>query len=254
MSNNSTPFGQTPIDLSSTSGGVSRGSASLGQARVAIEAIKHHIISHNLQRGDPLPTETQMCNDLNVSRSSVREAVRTLSALDIVEVRHGRGMFVGSVSMRPMVELLAFRGLLNPGDDWRALKDIVQVRQALDLALAQPVIDAWQDKPSVLMEQILLEMEQLSQAGQLFPQQDRTFHNALLAPLNNHLFQQLTDAFWEVHMITSPSLGVPTPEDIHVTAQAHRFMYEAAVAGDADAYCEAVVTHYQPLLGVLDSK
>ena len=49
-------------------------------------------------------------------------------------------------------------------------------------------------------------------------------------------------------------LGVPTPEDIHVTAQAHRFMYEAAVAGDADAYCEAVVTHYQPLLGVLDSK
>ena len=88
------------------------------------------------------------------SRSSVREAVRTLSALDIVEVRHGRGMFVGSVSMRPMVELLAFRGLLNPGDDWRALKDIVQVRQALDLALAQPVIDAWQDKPSALMEQI----------------------------------------------------------------------------------------------------
>ncbi|MFV4709587.1 FadR/GntR family transcriptional regulator, partial [Mycobacterium tuberculosis] len=103
-------------------------------------------------RGDPLPTETQMCSDLNVSRSSVREAVRTLSALDIVEVRHGRGMFVGSVSMRPMVELLAFRGLLNPGDDWRALKDIVQVRQALDLALAQPVIDAWQDKPSALME------------------------------------------------------------------------------------------------------
>ena len=50
MSNNSTPFGQTPIDLSSTSGGVSRGSASLGQARVAIEAIKHHIISHNVQR------------------------------------------------------------------------------------------------------------------------------------------------------------------------------------------------------------
>ena len=43
------------------------------------------------------------------------------------------------------------------------------MRQALDLALAQPVIDAWQDKPSALMEQILLEMEQLSQAGQLSP-------------------------------------------------------------------------------------
>lgn len=87
------------------------------QASTAINAIKDYILQSHLHPGDPLPTESQLCTDLGMSRSSVREAVRTLVALDIVEVRHGHGMFVGQISMRPMVESLVFRGLLKPGDD-----------------------------------------------------------------------------------------------------------------------------------------
>ena len=57
------------------------------QASTAINAIKDYILQAHLQPGDPLPTESQLCTDLGMSRSSVREAVRTLVALDIVEVR-----------------------------------------------------------------------------------------------------------------------------------------------------------------------
>ena len=82
------------------------------QAEATMAEIKNYILRSGLQMGDALPTESQLCTDLGVSRSSVREAVRTLVALDIVEVRHGHGMFVGQVSMRPMVEALIFKGLL----------------------------------------------------------------------------------------------------------------------------------------------
>ena len=84
------------------------------QSSTAMAEIKNYILTKGLHPGDALPTESQLCTDLGVSRSSVREAVRTLVALDIVEVRHGHGMFVGQVSMRPMVESLIFKGLLNP--------------------------------------------------------------------------------------------------------------------------------------------
>ena len=57
------------------------------QAETTMTAIKDFILRTGLQTGDALPTESQLCTDLGVSRSSVREAVRTLVALDIVEVR-----------------------------------------------------------------------------------------------------------------------------------------------------------------------
>ena len=56
-----------------------------------MDAIKSYILRHGLRPGDRLPTESALCADLGVSRSSVREALRKLQALDIVTVRVGSG-------------------------------------------------------------------------------------------------------------------------------------------------------------------
>lgn len=221
------------------------------QAEATIAEIKNYILVRDLQPGDALPTESQLCADLGVSRSSVREAVRTLVALDIVEVRHGHGMFVGKVSMRPMVESLVFRGLLNPGDDHRALRDIVEVRITLDNALAEPVTQAWKNRQDTELDQIVAQMDARAQKGELFTDQDRRFHIRMLQPLDNHLFLHLTEAFWAVHTLTVPLLGAPGPEDMLTTARAHRAMLQAARSGNAQAYRQATTRHYAPLLAAL---
>ena len=221
------------------------------QAETAITAIKNFILQSGLQVGDALPTESQLCTDLGVSRSSVREAVRTLVALDIVEVRHGHGMFVGKISMRPMVESLLFRGLLNPGDDHRGLRDIVEVRITLDNALAESVTQAWKNRQDTELDAFVNELEELAARGEPFTDADRSFHMRLLEPLENHLFLHLTEAFWAVHTLTAPLLGAPKPEDMISAAQAHRAMLQAARAGDVQAYRAATTQHYAPLLAAL---
>lgn len=221
------------------------------QSKTAITAIKAHILHQNLEPGDPLPTESEMCESMGVSRTSLREAVRTLVALDIVEVRHGHGTFVGNVSMQPMVESLVFRGLLNPGDDLATLREIVEVRQALEYAFSRRVVEAWHGKTSAELERVVIEMEALADQGQVFPQEDRLFHSCLLAPLQNKLFRQLTEAFWDIHQSIAPRLSVLTPEDISLTARGHRAMLDAAIAGDVTAYRLAVEQHYQPLLRIV---
>ncbi|TFH52058.1 FadR family transcriptional regulator [Actinomyces viscosus] len=221
------------------------------QAETTMNAIKDFILRTGLQVGDALPTESQLCTDLGVSRSSVREAVRTLVALDIVEVRHGHGMFVGKVSMRPMVESLVFKGLLNPGDDHRGLRDIVEVRITLDNALADPVTQAWKNRDDPELDAIADEIEELASKRELFTEQDRRFHMRLLEPLDNHLFLHLTEAFWAVHTLTVPLLDGPRPEDMISSAKAHRAMLQAARAGDVQAYRQAITQHYAPLLAAL---
>ena len=221
------------------------------QSSTAIAEIKNYILTKGLHPGDALPTESQLCTDLGVSRSSVREAVRTLVALDIVEVRHGHGMFVGQVSMRPMVESLIFKGLLNPGDDHRGLRDIVEVRITLDNALAEPVTHAWHNRHDPELNTLVDNIEHLASQGKLFTDQDRCFHTRLLQPLDNHLYLHLTEAFWAIHTLTVPLLDGPRPEDMVATARAHQDMLQAARAGDAQAYRQAVTQHYAPLLAAL---
>ena len=58
---------------------------------VTMDAIKSYILRERLQPGDLLPTEIELCEAVGASRSSVREAVRKLEGLNIVNVEHGRG-------------------------------------------------------------------------------------------------------------------------------------------------------------------
>lgn len=221
--------------------------------RQTIQAVKEHILRERLKPGDPMPTEVQLIDSLGVSRSNLREAIRTLVTLDIIEVRHGTGMFVGQMSLRPLVEGLAFKGVVLPGEDFETLRQIVEVRMGLDHSLAPGIVARMKGQPTPRLEGLCEEMVAKNDAGQSFGAEDRSFHLLLAEVLSNDLYAQLVAAFWDVHTLIGPRLGVPTPQDLNETVQAHHDMIDAAVAGDLDAYHVAVDQHYAPLLRVLDS-
>lgn len=216
------------------------------------DQIRELILSRGLRPGDALPTESVLCETLGVSRSSVREAVRTLATLDIVEVRHGHGTFVGQMSLDPMVQALVFRGVLSPGDNLRALREVVEVRMALDLAVAEKVVAAAAGEAHPELRALVDEMLTHADHGETFLDADRHFHTMLLESIDNQLAGQLVGAFWDIHTAVLPRLGLALPEDLRQTSKAHGDMLAAAEAGDVEAYREAVVKHYEPLQRALD--
>ncbi|RMB58799.1 FadR/GntR family transcriptional regulator [Tessaracoccus antarcticus] len=228
-----------------------RASGSL--ANEAAREIKRFILSQGLRTGDPLPSESELCDQLGVSRSSVREAIRTLQTLDIVEVQHGRGTFVGSMSLQPLVETLAFRSIISPGDDFRALREVVDVRMSLDLNFAQRIVGHFAGTRNEGLHALVDEMVQAAKRGESFAAADRQFHTQLLRETGREMVSQLVAAFWDVHTAVLPQLSIPTPDDIELTARAHGDVLDAAEAGDVEAYCIAVKEHYAPLLRVLDA-
>lgn len=236
--------------VSSAEAGVAFPSAP--RAETTTQQIKNYILLNRLHPGDMLPTETEICVALGVSRSSVREAMRRLAALDIVEVRHGHGTFVGRLSLAPLVEGLVFRGVLSPGDDLAALREVVDVRVALDTAMAESLATSLAGTSNPDLDTLVEEMEQKSAQGQPFLEADREFHSALASRLGNRLIQQLVTAFWEVHTAVYPQLGLAPARELDETARAHRSILRAAEAGDATGLREAITAHYAPLRRALD--
>src|SRR5262245_44382404 len=100
------------------------------------EEIKAYILEHGLKAGDPLPPETELSQQLYVSRNSVREAVKSLEALGILEARPGAGLFVRAFSFDPLLENLGY-GLLF---DLKQLSDLLEVRALLEIGMVPRVV------------------------------------------------------------------------------------------------------------------
>lgn len=221
--------------------------------RQSIDAVKELIIARDLKPGDPMPTEAQLAELLDVSRANLREAIRTLATLDIIEVRHGTGMFVGQMSLSPLVEGLAFKGVVLAGQDFETLRQVVEVRQALDGAIAPSVVERLAGTAAPELDRLCTEMAHHGERQEPFASEDRAFHAQIASLVDNELYRQLVAAFWDIHTMVAPRLGIATPRDLADTVQAHRDMLDSAIAGDLEGYRAAISAHYAPLLRVLES-
>lgn len=225
-------------------GGLLSGLQVINRSAATTDAIKAYILRQGLEPGDPLPTEAALGADLQVSRSSVREALRTLQALDIVVIKQGRGTFVGEMSLQPMVETLVLKSALSQKSNRTSLREVVKVRRYLDLGLAQDIVAAMKGTSNPELRKIVTDMKVKAERGEKFMDEDIAFHNGLLDQVDSQLAAQLTSSMWLVHMAVVPDLG-PAKSDGQIrTAQAHEQMLDAAEAGDAEAYRSAVWEHY----------
>lgn len=216
-------------------------------ATLAVNGITDYIKKHELKPGDSLPTEARLCEALDLSRSSVREAVRTLASLDIVEVRHGHGTFVGSLSLSPLVQGLVLRTVIDSAHSLDHLREVVEVRIGLDLSMADELCDAFTDDDATYLLALVDEMRAQHAAGESFAAQDRAYHRRLHSLVSNNLIRELSDAFWQVHMDVLPLMKLQMPADIEITIEAHAAIVQALQAGDAQRYRQVIIEHYAPL-------
>lgn len=217
-----------------------------------MDAIKAYILNHDLKSGDPLPTEATLCETLQVSRSSVREALRKLEALDIVHVHQGRGSFVGDMSLEPMVETLVLRFALEKSSGAESLRQVVSLRRYIDLGVAHAITEAMKGTHNPELHVLVEQMVEKSSAGKTYMDEDIAFHSGLISYLDNELVTQVYAAMWLVHQAFLPKLSGQTKDNLLETARAHLHMLETAEAGDLAAYRQAVLDHYAPLANILE--
>ncbi|HTN61574.1 MAG TPA: GntR family transcriptional regulator, partial [Devosia sp.] len=101
------------------------------------ESLKQYIEDNQLKAGDPLPPETFLAQQLGVGRNSMREAIKALESLGILETRRGIGVFVKEFSFKPLLDNLAY-GLQ---DSLRDVEELREIRRVLETGLIGKTIE-----------------------------------------------------------------------------------------------------------------
>jgi GntR family transcriptional repressor for pyruvate dehydrogenase complex len=155
----------------------------------AAEAIRQYIVQNRLRPGDPLPPERQIQQQLGISRASVREALRTLQMLGLVEARRGKGLFVKEFDLRPMFHALTSTLELIDGI---AFGHLVDVRKALELELAEVAAQRRTADDISSLATSLGAMRQALAAGDFVGalREDLHFHEILVQISRNPLFER----------------------------------------------------------------
>lgn len=216
-------------------------------ASTRMQALQHDIMELILERGlgpgDPLPTEHELVEELGVGRNTVREALKVLQALGIVDVRHGYGMFVASKKLDALAAALEFHARISLGHSGHEALELVDVRQALESGLIGAAIDAMTTESLAAVREAVEDMERRAEAGQPLTEADERFHRGLFEPLGNGLLSNLLGVFWSAYSRLHEQMD-PGDAVLAETARVHREIYEAVAAGQKERAATLMGGHF----------
>jgi len=120
-----------------------------------VDELFSYIETNSLKPGDRLPPERVFIEQLNVSRSSLREALRILSTIGVVDVRHGDGMYVAAGSETANATPTA---IFDATEEY-ALRNLIETRIGIEIAAVTAAIQRASDEDLLSLEHFLDEQE-----------------------------------------------------------------------------------------------
>ncbi len=206
------------------------------------DQVKEYITRNSLGPDDLLPPEGQLAQTLGVSRGSVREAIKALESLGIVEVRHGDGVRVRAFNFDSVFNLLTYGTHFDPD----RVIEILQIRIWLEDAA---VVDAGAiiDNATIAeLKALLAHWEVKARADEDTSDEDRCFHALLYRGLKNESLSQLIDIFWSVyHALPPEEIGSDTTPV--ATVETHRLLLDAIEARDLALARQRMRAHFSSL-------
>ena len=182
-----------------------------------------------LRPGDQLPPERALAEQFQVSRASVREALRSLELLGVVETRAGGGTFVRRTAPEDLARPLS--NLIVRG---HTLSDVIEVRGLIEPAIAAAAAKRITAAELTELRTILEQQGQKVAAGEPYAEEDTRFHELIGRAARNELLTTMLGVIWDV-LRSSREHWLQTNQRAHSSIDAHRRILHALETHDADA-------------------
>lgn len=207
--------------------------------------IKQYIEKRRLRPGDALPTEDRFSEELGVSRLSLREALKALDSLGIVESRHGDGVYVKAFSFDSILDNLPYAMAMSD----EQVRDLLYARAYLEMGAVNDVVRYIQPPNLKRLRQLAEAMVERAQRGEGFLESDHAFHIEMYRCLDNQFLGSLIDLFWRAFArMNQQSRPEPLNEaTLQAIARDHLLIVEMLEQRDAFGLMSAHRRHFQQL-------
>jgi DNA-binding FadR family transcriptional regulator len=205
----------------------------------AIEQIKNMIVRGELQPGDKLPIENELATRLGLSRGSLREAVRALAVMRVLEVRQGDGTYVTSLEPELLLQSIGFFTELNQES---TLVQVLDARRMLEAGAAALAAHFATPEELATLERLVEEMPDC-ESIESFVDNDIQFHRVIATASRNNVVVALLDNLSSRTTRARVWRGSTEMGANERTVEEHRAIYEALVAHRGDIAAALSTAH-----------
>lgn len=220
----------------------------VGKARLhdsISQQLKRLIEEGKLAPGDRLPAERELAERFKVSRNSVRDALRTLEARGLIEIRQGDGTYVRDVKPANL-----FSGLLDVLVEQKEnIRTMLQARRAIEPGIAY--FAALNGRPDDLrnLEAILARHEDKARQADPGVDEDALFHAAIARMTGNPILISIMDLINQQSVTTR---DIVLKYDNSAIRHGHRAVLDALRANDAEGARRAMAQHIDEVLAAYE--
>ena len=201
------------------------------------------VTAGNLKPGDQLPPERKLAETFDVSRPTLREALRALAVLGVIEVRHGGGVFVSQLEASDLLAPLAFFLTLRAAE----VEKLYEARRLIEGEIAALAATRGDAAAFDELDALIAAQDEAKLEPERFRDFDVAFHRRLGQLGDNEFLlraaQSLNVLGQEFRKIASE-----TPNVISTSIADHRIIVEAIRRRDAAAARQAMITHMEHVL------
>ena len=205
----------------------------------AILKIKEMILSGDLKPGDRLPPEKELGDALGLSRSSLREAVKALEIIRVLDVRRGDGTYVTSLSPSLLLDALSFVVDVHQDD---SVLELFEVRRILEPAAAVMATPRITGADITHLRDLLAQVDGTPSVDELVAN-DIVFHRYISERSGNAYLTRMLDALSSSTLRARVWRGLTQEGSVQRTLTEHRAIVDALEVGDTDLVAAQMTVH-----------
>ncbi|MBG0790992.1 MAG: FadR family transcriptional regulator [Desulfovibrionaceae bacterium] len=200
---------------------------------LVIERIKQALINDELAPGDFLPSEAELTRNLGVGKSSVREAIKMLQAMGILEVRRGQGTRVREHPSEDALNSMVFQMILAKG----VTQDLLDLRKMFEPAYTVMAMNRATPEDLARIRETVDKFEQALANNEHNSDFDMAFHMAVLQATGNPLVIRIGETMMELFEAAIETSMRTLPD---VALKDHKAILKALENKDENAVHEAI--------------